>query len=450
MYIISPPAPVPASRPRTNAFEIGADQIDAATPTSVYDSTPLTTPSSGLGSLLEKTKILQAQQQNNIEALHAAYTRALTKSTDNIVLPMQDKFDGRGGDAVGSPEQFQVAAAQNAAQLAAANDPYVRKVEGISVATDRQLQGTQSAAQTIQQLQAFIQRTVANMAVPTGSASPAAPRAAAGDSGLVQGGGGVETPTTSEGIQLAGFSDTIGQIIDAGATTFDGLLKTLSDITGNTAPDNTNTSGTINPAQEDPNQTQENLRLKLATDLIYNFETVPGLSNLLYWPKGNSGVTIGAGYDMKFRTPEEIMSTLTSIGVDPDIAAKIAQGAGLSGQDAQNFVRQNQSLLSLTEEQQKQLLSQTMTSATTTIDNLIHTQLTDNQYAALTSLIYNVGRSAFAKSGIPDLINQGNLDAVPDIFSKFIYSGGNIVPALVRRRAAERALFTQPDDPAPQ
>ena len=53
---------------------------------------------------------------------------------------------------------------------------------------------------------------------------------------------------------------------------------------------------------------------------IYNHEAQRGVSNHLYWPHGASGVTLGAGYDMRERSAASIEADLTSIGVDPAAA----------------------------------------------------------------------------------------------------------------------------------
>jgi len=59
-----------------------------------------------------------------------------------------------------------------------------------------------------------------------------------------------------------------------------------------------------------------------------------------HWPGGASGVTIGRGYDMKHRSAETIVSDLTTAGVPLADAERLAQGAGLTGQDAADFIAQ--------------------------------------------------------------------------------------------------------------
>ena len=61
----------------------------------------------------------------------------------------------------------------------------------------------------------------------------------------------------------------------------------------------------------------------------------------LSWPGGESGVTIGAGYDMRHRSKGRITDDLTAAGTDPKLAEQLAGGAGLAGVAATNFVNTN-------------------------------------------------------------------------------------------------------------
>lgn len=65
-------------------------------------------------------------------------------------------------------------------------------------------------------------------------------------------------------------------------------------------------------------------------------------SRKLHVPTDSSGLTIGRGYDMKERSADEIVEHLTACEVSADDAAKIAEAAGLSGQQARNFIRDNE------------------------------------------------------------------------------------------------------------
>lgn len=75
--------------------------------------------------------------------------------------------------------------------------------------------------------------------------------------------------------------------------------------------------------------------------------------------------------------------------------------------------------------------------------------VTENQFAALVSFSYNVGSDIDADTkaeGLGDstllkkLLKGDNLGAA-DEFLKWTHGGGKVLPGLVKRRAAERALF---------
>lgn len=67
----------------------------------------------------------------------------------------------------------------------------------------------------------------------------------------------------------------------------------------------------------------------------------PYFSRRLHWPGGASGVTLGRGYDMRYRTEASICADLTAAGLGVDPAKRFALGAGLSGDAARDFVRKN-------------------------------------------------------------------------------------------------------------
>jgi hypothetical protein len=82
-------------------------------------------------------------------------------------------------------------------------------------------------------------------------------------------------------------------------------------------------------------------------------------SRAIHFPGGNSGVTIGRGYDMRLRSREEIELDLKAVGVGADAARAISAGAGLRGDAARRFVRERRAELpALTPEQERRLFSE--------------------------------------------------------------------------------------------
>ncbi len=91
-------------------------------------------------------------------------------------------------------------------------------------------------------------------------------------------------------------------------------------------------------------------------ELLIWRESEAGVSNQLYWPKGDSGVTLGAGYDMKARSAVTIKTDLIAIGVAPASAEAASKGAGKVKSDASDFIVKNSSAVSLTMDQETALL----------------------------------------------------------------------------------------------
>lgn len=73
----------------------------------------------------------------------------------------------------------------------------------------------------------------------------------------------------------------------------------------------------------------------------------------------------------------------------------------------------------------------------------IHRLLNDNQYSALISLVYNLGVTPLTKT-LGRLLNEGEMAEAADEFPRWVHAGTKILPGLVKRRAAERALFLKP------
>jgi lysozyme len=69
--------------------------------------------------------------------------------------------------------------------------------------------------------------------------------------------------------------------------------------------------------------------------------------------------------------------------------------------------------------------------------------LSDCQYAALLSFVFNVG--ADPGWGIFTDIRHGDLSDVPSQMERFVYADGQIVPGLVNRRKADVALWLGTD-----
>lgn len=90
-------------------------------------------------------------------------------------------------------------------------------------------------------------------------------------------------------------------------------------------------------------------------------------------------------------------------------------------------------------------LQDDLRNAQETVDRYVKVPLKDNQYAALVSFVFNAGAENFLKSTLLKLLNKGKYDAIPKQLNRFVYYKGQISRGLVRRRAAEVAMWSSPD-----
>jgi len=95
----------------------------------------------------------------------------------------------------------------------------------------------------------------------------------------------------------------------------------------------------------------------------------------------------------------------------------------------------------ITQEQAEEFLVDDLLIACGHVLSLVEVPLTDNQLAALTSFMFNVGFGNFSKSTLLKLLNQGDYDSVPSQLSRWVYSGDKQLPGLASRRKAEAELF---------
>jgi len=79
------------------------------------------------------------------------------------------------------------------------------------------------------------------------------------------------------------------------------------------------------------------------------------------------------------------------------------------------------------------------------VSNLVKVPLTDNQFSALVSFVFNIGSGQFSKSTLLKKLNQGDYDGAANEFGRWIYAKGKVLNGLITRREQERDLFLTPD-----
>lgn len=75
------------------------------------------------------------------------------------------------------------------------------------------------------------------------------------------------------------------------------------------------------------------------------------------------------------------------------------------------------------------------------VNRMVNVPLTQGQFDALVSFTYNLGAANLSNSTLLRLLNAGLYDDAALQFSRWNKAGGQVLPGLTRRRAAERALF---------
>ena len=75
------------------------------------------------------------------------------------------------------------------------------------------------------------------------------------------------------------------------------------------------------------------------------------------------------------------------------------------------------------------------------VERQVSVPLTQGQFDALVSFAFNLGEGALAQSTLLRLLNAGDYAGAAAQFDRWNKASGRVLPGLVRRRAAERALF---------
>jgi lysozyme len=93
--------------------------------------------------------------------------------------------------------------------------------------------------------------------------------------------------------------------------------------------------------------------------------------------------------------------------------------------------------LGLTDAQAMELFHHDTRWAREAVDDLVTVPLTQNQYDALVSFVFNIGAEAFKNSTLLHELNQGRYDQIPSLLRRWIHSAGKRDPILVARRETE-------------
>ncbi|MBH0371660.1 lysozyme [Salmonella enterica] len=92
-------------------------------------------------------------------------------------------------------------------------------------------------------------------------------------------------------------------------------------------------------------------------------------------------------------------------------------------------------------EQADEFLDNDLRQVESCISERVTVALNQNQFDALVSFVFNVGRQAFSDSTLLKKLNEGNYRAAADQFTRWVYDNDKFVQGLYNRRVAERDLF---------
>ena len=99
-----------------------------------------------------------------------------------------------------------------------------------------------------------------------------------------------------------------------------------------------------------------------------------------------------------------------------------------------------------TKEEADELLSVDLKPRESFVNEFVSTTVTQNQFDAMVSLVYNIGTGNFSTSSVLRYTNLKQFDKAANSFKLFNKAGGKVLVGLTRRRKAEATLYSKPND----
>ena len=97
--------------------------------------------------------------------------------------------------------------------------------------------------------------------------------------------------------------------------------------------------------------------------------------------------------------------------------------------------------MTITNEQAERMLMNDIARFEPELDRLAKVPLSQNQWNALMSFVYNLGAANLGSSTLLKLLNAGDYAGAAEQFPRWNKAGGQVLAGLTKRRAAERAMF---------
>lgn len=95
----------------------------------------------------------------------------------------------------------------------------------------------------------------------------------------------------------------------------------------------------------------------------------------------------------------------------------------------------------ITQAEAEALLRLDVAASVRCVNRALEAPVEQHQFDALVDFCFNAGRGNFLRSSLLEYVNQENFPAVTHQFSLWVNAGGVRLEGLVRRRAAEAAMF---------
>ena len=101
--------------------------------------------------------------------------------------------------------------------------------------------------------------------------------------------------------------------------------------------------------------------------------------------------------------------------------------------------------MQITKEDADEMLVEELHEYESYINDFVTAPLSQNQYDALVSWVYNLGPTNLSQSTLLRELNQGNYNGVPSEIRRWNKAGGKVLDGLVRRREAEALMWSGGD-----
>lgn len=95
----------------------------------------------------------------------------------------------------------------------------------------------------------------------------------------------------------------------------------------------------------------------------------------------------------------------------------------------------------ITEAQADDIMRQTLGEYENAVNRYVTVPLSQNEFDALVDFAYNAGAKNLLNSTLLRKLNAGDRKGAAREFGRWVHASGEVLPGLVKRRMAERALF---------